>query len=255
LFITLNNMDTIRFSGLPWYNAIQSKRIHIIGAGGIGSWTALFVSRLYDGISKITVYDNDLVDNSNMGGQFYSSNDINELKVRALQQNLMRFSNCVNYLSIRINENSVHNIKIFDNDIIIIAVDNMETRKLICNYVENYYTTKGYFIPIIDGRMLAESYQIISVDSIEKLESYKNTLFKDTDVADLACSMKATTFCGAGIASDITALFINIVYNEEQKDNIREVPFMINKHFDLMYYDFTIPKIFQTEELSICSSV
>lgn len=233
---------TLRFNGLPWYEPIQKKKILIVGAGGIGSWTALFLSRIFEN-SMVKVIDFDMIEEYNLAGQFYSRNQIGKTKVGALSQSIM--NNYGGYISIspmRIEDLPLTDLIRFDY--IVSAVDNMQTRKYIFDVVSSLKNTK--FIPIIDGRLLAESYQILTVSLPELLEQYKITLFQDGDVADLACSAKATTHCGASIAADITGLIINMVTNEDAKDNVREVPFMISKHFDLMYYDTEVPKMFQT---------
>lgn len=230
---------TLRFNGLPWYEPIQKKKILIVGAGGIGSWTALFLSRIFEN-SNVTVIDFDLIEEYNLAGQFYAKSQIGKTKVGALSNSIMNnYGGYITIYPIRVQD--IGNIT--EYDYIISAVDNMEARKYIFDRVSS---NEDKFIPIIDGRLLAESYQILTVSSPELLEQYKATLFQDSDVADLACSAKATTHCGASIAADITGLIVNMVTNEDAKDNIREVPFMISKHFDLMYYDTEIPKMFQT---------
>jgi len=125
----------------------------------------------------------------------------------------------------------------------------MNARKYIFDSISKIYKESHCFIPIIDGRLLAESYQIITISKPELLESYDQTLFDDKDVSDIMCSAKATSHCSASIAADITGLILNMETNKAQNDDIREVPFMISKHFDLMLYDTKIPKLFQTESV------
>ena len=235
---------TLRFSGLEWYDPVQSANILIVGAGGIGSWCALFLSRILENVS-VTVMDYDIVDEYNMGGQFFNKSCVGSSKVAALQKQIT--GHYGGNISPRYNK-FTEDINITGYNYIIAAVDNMDARRFIFNKV-NYHQKIGEFISLIDGRLLAESYQIFSINNSEDLERYSLTLFNDDEAPTTACSAKATTHCGAGIAADITGILLNMVTNNHYKDNRREVPFMISKHFDLMIYETNVPKIFQTEEI------
>lgn len=235
---------TLRFNGLEWYELIQDKNILIIGAGGIGSWTALFLSRLFEDC-HITVMDSDQVEATNLGGQFYEESHIDLSKVKALSQSInYRYGGTIKPIYARYDENqSLDQWKYENVDYVILAVDNMKTRRDVYNNVK----ICNRFIPFIDGRLLAESYQIFTVSTPEDLERYRHTLFLDSEIPDLVCSAKATTHCAASIGADITGLFINMATNAHFRENLREVPFMISKHFDLMLYDTQIPKVLQAE--------
>src|SRR3990170_3456674 len=60
--------------------------IAIIGAGSIGSWTALALLKL--GCSDVTVYDYDNVEEQNVGSQIYKSADVGMPKTEALRNRL-----------------------------------------------------------------------------------------------------------------------------------------------------------------------
>lgn len=56
--IQLNNDSTMnenrsRFSGAPWFNAVANERCFILGAGGIGSWTAYHIAKLGTSIFQV----------------------------------------------------------------------------------------------------------------------------------------------------------------------------------------------------------
>ena len=84
-----NNEAVTTFRGLPWFEMTNDMYCTIGGAGGIGSWLALFLSRA--GI-RPTIYDFDYVERRNMGGQFYSQEDIGRPKVQALASNIRNFT-------------------------------------------------------------------------------------------------------------------------------------------------------------------
>ena len=84
--------DTLRsrFSDAPWMKNIQEHIVVIGGAGGIGSWLTLLLSRMG---SEIVVYDFDKIEEHNIGGQWFKKEDIGNTKVNALRNNIRNFSN------------------------------------------------------------------------------------------------------------------------------------------------------------------
>jgi tRNA A37 threonylcarbamoyladenosine dehydratase len=64
--------------------------ITLIGAGGIGSWVALALTKM--GCSQLTVVDHDAVEEHNVASQFYSTEDLSQEKVYCLSENLEKFT-------------------------------------------------------------------------------------------------------------------------------------------------------------------
>lgn len=65
-------------------------RIHIIGCGAVGSTVAELLVRA--GLTKISLYDSDIVEPHNIANQIYTEQDINIKKTYALQSNLLRIN-------------------------------------------------------------------------------------------------------------------------------------------------------------------
>lgn len=59
-------------------------RVHIVGCGGIGSWIAIFLALA--GVSEIDLWDEDLVEASNLPRTPYKPKDIGKLKALALAE-------------------------------------------------------------------------------------------------------------------------------------------------------------------------
>ena len=120
----LHKTDNLsRFQGAMWFDAVQQLRVTIAGLGGIGSWTALLLSRL--NVENIRLIDPDNVEEVNMAGQLYRSSHIGSSKVNSTTFNIQEFSNYykVDYQTRRIEEcNLYHNI-------LICGFDNMTARK------------------------------------------------------------------------------------------------------------------------------
>ena len=74
-------MSTERFKDAPWFDPKGEIEVIIGGAGGIGSWLALFLARQN---VQISIFDMDTVEEVNLGGQFFNNNDIGQTKVQAI---------------------------------------------------------------------------------------------------------------------------------------------------------------------------
>jgi len=73
--------------------SLQDKKVLIIGVGGVGSHVAVALCRA--GIGQLEIVDFDVVDESNLGRQYYEVNDVGVLKVEAMKGHLNRMNpNC-----------------------------------------------------------------------------------------------------------------------------------------------------------------
>lgn len=223
------------FKALPWFPSGTSSpfRVTIGGAGGIGSWLALFLTRAG---FVCTIYDDDYIEERNLGGQFYKESDIGEPKVYALQRNILEFSPN-GYL--RKEFSRITGGTGFYGDFIA-AFDNMQARAdafqawIRSTYPSELSPSDRHIF--IDGRLEAEFLQIYCVrrDNIEEIEAYKKTLDLSMDnVTDnVLCSAKQTTHVAAMIGSLMTAFYTNFITNCVEKSDVRFVPFK---------YEFFVP--------------
>ena len=71
-----------RFKDAPWFP--KNNEICLVGgAGGIGSWLCFFLTKIG---FKVNVYDFDLVEDHNLGGQLFQQSDVGKTKVNAIQR-------------------------------------------------------------------------------------------------------------------------------------------------------------------------
>ena len=68
--------------------ALESVRVGIAGAGGLGSNCAMHLVR--SGVKHITIADFDVVNESNLNRQFFFRDQIGQKKVEAIKANLLR---------------------------------------------------------------------------------------------------------------------------------------------------------------------
>lgn len=161
-------------------------QINIIGAGSIGSYTALALAKL--GFTNITVADDGIIEEENIAPQFYRPRDIGKLKVDCLKKYIKDQTN-VEIIAIptRIDETNAHLLQ-QDSSILILAVDTMVARKTISAVVSCNY--------LVDARMAIEFLTIISLAGATygNIKSYRSTLFDDSDAVQEACTNKAISY-------------------------------------------------------------
>ncbi len=107
---------------------ILAANIAIIGAGGLGTPAAMYLSA--SGVGNITLIDHDAVDLGNLQRQIaYAFDDINQAKVEALKQHLSARNAETNITAIQERASSTRLLNLAkQNNIIIDATDNFETR-------------------------------------------------------------------------------------------------------------------------------
>lgn len=138
--------ELLVFWGEEKLRRIQSARVGIAGAGGLGSNCALFLAR--SGFRNFMIYDFDKVSFSNLNRQFYFYDQVGEYKVEALKGNLLRINPALEIQISRdkITEDNVAGI-FRDRDIVIEAFDKAEYKKLLAgSYMRSgklYITASG----------------------------------------------------------------------------------------------------------------
>jgi molybdopterin/thiamine biosynthesis adenylyltransferase len=210
-----------RFQDAPF----MKKQVSILigGIGGIGSHATYFLSSLGH---DLTLCDTDIVEEENIGTQFHSINNIRELKIFAIKS-LVRYIKNSNFNPSLIATSVTEETELPNfYDIYISAFDNMKARKAMLYHFEEALEFNKDAI-LIDGRLLAEDLQIITVTK-DNIEEYKaRFIFDDEEVEDLACTYKATSHFGGMIGTLITNIVCNHVTNLVEGCKLRRVPFFI----------------------------
>lgn len=218
-----------RFKDAPWFPK-EDETVMIGGAGGISSWLTLFLARA--GFKPI-VYDFDVIEEHNTGGQLFRISDVGRHKVVALSEIIKEFANdAMSGITTKIDENSPSHHFMFS------GFDNMLARR---NMFENWKRSINNcaVTPIlIDGRLEMEQLQIFCVTP-DRIDEYEKTLFLDSEVEDTPCTMKQTSHAAAMIATLMTSFFTNHMTNIYEREIIRDVPF---------YYEFFIPLVLTTNK-------
>lgn len=217
-------MSIERFKDAPWFSPEGQIEVIIGGAGGIGSWLALFLSRQRVSIS---IFDMDTIESVNLAGQFYCAENIGATKVEALSEWCSVFSDWPLDTNLEYTKDSPTHKYVFS------CFDNMSARKLMFEKWAEKATDDSVFI---DGRLLAEEGSIYCVTKA-KIEEYRKTLFDDAEVLLVSCSYKATSHCSALIASLMTSCFNNYITNVKAGMELREVTFNINFQLPVLNFE------------------
>ena len=243
----MTEVHSSRFKDAPWFPKEETNVI-VGGAGGIGSWLTLMLSRA--GFFPI-VYDFDRLEGHNLAGQLYTKEDaeIGALKVDALKGLCKHFADTdIIVMAEKYTKDSMSHNYVFS------AFDNMQARKdmfaawkeCVKEWEDFKDTADAAHIPnislsepiFIDGRLTAEQMQIFCVTP-DKIEEYEKHLFDDTEVQDAPCTMKQTSHSAAMIASHMVGFFTNHMTNNAVGEKDRTVPF---------FWEYFIPINYINEE-------
>ena len=205
-----------RFRDASWFEKIDKFVVPIIvgGAGGIGSWLTLFLSRMLPPTSYIMLYDFDKVEEVNLAGQLFKVSDIGLPKVLAVSNIVIDFSGYNKIVA----HNERYDSESLRSPIMFSCFDNMKARK---DMFENWMLeAKEYPESIfIDGRLNAEQFQVFYVTLENALVYKEKHLFDDSEVEDANCSYKQTTHFAAAIAAKMVQGFTGFL------DSTYELPF------------------------------
>lgn len=228
---------TSRFSSAIWYEKIQEKIITLAGLGGIGSYVGFLLGRMKP--KALFLYDDDVIEASNMSGQLYSRYSIGEYKTTALMALIQQYSNFGDIFAKKEKFTSSSE----PSDIMICGFDNMEARQIFYRawytHVNRKPEEERKNCLFIDGRLAAESLQVFCLtgdDEYNKEYYAKKWLFDSYEADATVCSYKQTSFCANMIGSIMVNLFVNFCANQCNPLIPRDLPFFTSYDADTMYF-------------------
>lgn len=169
--------------------------IILIGAGGVGSTTALALAKT--GFSDLTVFDPDKVEAHNLPSQLYIPAQVNMPKVIALNHAINHFTT----------NNITAKAELWNGDtapIMICAVDSMATRKEIYEALKSQYGVFFY----VEARMGAELMRIYAGQPADPdfQKRYEKTLYSDDEANPAPCTARAIAYNTLVIGGIIASL-------------------------------------------------
>lgn len=174
---------------LEFFDPTQVGSVHVIGCGAIGSNVAEMLTRL--GFPRIHLYDFDKVDMHNITNQKYRMTDIGKTKLEALSEQLKQINPEVVLTLHDKGWQPGTNL----NNIVILAVDNIETRRAIVeeNKINSNITC------MLDFRMRLTDAQHYACDwsSFDNIGNFLSTMSFSNEDADKATPVSA---CGTSLS-------------------------------------------------------
>ncbi|NIO36735.1 hypothetical protein GTO27_03425 [Candidatus Bathyarchaeota archaeon] len=173
----------------------RGQKVCIVGAGAIGSMTALILAKM--GIEDIAVWDDDTVEEHNLPNQMYPLVAIGTKKVLALEKLIKDITGIqIKGITSKWKGNG------FGEDVIVIVcTDNMASRKAVWEKVKLNAGVRLF----IDARMGGELMRIYTVDPmrVSQGQKYEKTLYTDKQAEELACTKQSIIYNLAGISGFI----------------------------------------------------
>jgi len=187
--------------GIVGQKKILSSKVLIIGAGGLGSPVAEFLSRA--GVGSIGVVDDDKVSLSNLHRQsLYNTSDIGKLKVKIVKDKIKKINpdTKVTIYKIRLNNNNFKKI-INDYDYIVDGSDNFTTKFLLNDYCLKFKKI------LVTGAISKFDGHIFTFDFNDKRVPCLRCFFQESTISDdlLNCESEGILGTVAGIIGTIQA--------------------------------------------------
>lgn len=181
--------------------------VNIIGVGGIGSAVALALVKL--GINELRLWDNDILEEFNIPNQLiYRVGDSGKPKSAAAAEILKSYDR-----ELRIQEMGLFNSTNALDGLVISALHSMEKdeqgregRIGVWQALKN--TTNNTSVPLyLDGRLGGEILELYTIRpfAIKDIEIYEQSLFPDSQAAQLPCTARAIIHPALVIAGLVAA--------------------------------------------------
>lgn len=188
--------------------------IHVVGVGALGSMVVANLVRL-NLASKIIIYDMDVVEEKNLNNQAYLRQHIGLPKVEAMQDLALQIDADA---KLRIKNKQVEYLRTKDEDVVILAIDNFESRGNILAQIEGNPLVISGGISSIGGNFETvrgtENYQKLSKEylSLEGGQEY--------DENDLTpCGSPISIFHRIGYAASLISDSVIKYYDKQEARN------------------------------------
>ena len=177
-------------------------KVCVVWAGWIGSNSIYCLAKQW--IENIKCIDFDNVEVENTWSQFYTEKHIGMYKVEALQEQILEQTG----VKIDIVKSKYRSSNIKGYDIIVLALDNLETRKQIVEDVEDWQI-------ILDTRMVKRISQCFSFYGFQKERWFEECYTEDENtVQEVACTEKAIAHNALMMAWIVGSLVCDICNNK-----------------------------------------
>lgn len=190
---------------------LENDKIHVIGAGALGSH---FVDTLASmGIQNLVVYDDDTVENHNLPNQIYRLQDVGKPKVEALKQYVKEKMG----YDIEARNERVEKIENLSG-YLCLCVDSMQVRKDI---ILNNARLNPRVKMVVESRMGISQGQVFNFDPNNRLhlKKWMDKWYSDEDALESPCNSKSIAVTAKLIASIAAARIVIYARQQAGRDN------------------------------------
>lgn len=191
-----------------WYDPTKSTaEVSIVGCGGIGSPTALALSKL--GIPKLALIDPDTIEPHNLPNQIFPLTDKGKTKVDALKEvcesfgsskveTFQSYVDAEGFQPVNEGEEFPANLR----GVVISALDSMEAREFLWKQVRMKLRVPLF----VDARLGGESIVVYTCNpsDTDDIKRYEETLHSDEEAREDTCTRQSIIDVGFVVASLIT---------------------------------------------------
>jgi len=183
-------------------NKLSQLRITMIGAGAIGSTTALWLGKM--GVNDIWIFDDDKVEEHNWSNQMFRASDIGKPKCQALFDVMHEFGMQTPMVRLE---------KFVDrplSTVTISCVYSMASRKAIWKAVRQQTGIQLY----IDARMGLETLRVFAFNPMVREErvKYAKSLYSDVSALQEPCTARTicyTPLMASAVICNLVKRFVN----------------------------------------------
>ena len=187
--------------GVLGQKKILSSKVLIVGAGGLGSPVAEFLSRA--GIGLLGIIDDDKVSLSNLHRQsLYNSSDIGKFKVKIAKNKIKKINPNTKVITYKIRLNDKNFMKIInDYDYIVDGSDNFKTKFLLNDFCIKFKKI------LVTGAISKFDGHIFTFNFKDKKVPCLRCFFQESNISDelLNCESEGILGTVAGIIGSIQA--------------------------------------------------
>jgi len=191
----------LRDIGILGQKKILSSKVLIVGAGGLGSPAAEFLSRA--GVGSVGIVDNDRVSLSNLHRQgLYNTSDIGKFKVKVAKDKIKNINPNTKVTIYKIRLNKVNFKKIINNyDYIVDGSDNFKTKFFLNDLCLKFKKT------LVVGAIKKFDGHIFTFNFKNNKNSCLRCFFQENKISDdlLGCESEGILGTVAGIVGTIQA--------------------------------------------------
>lgn len=192
----------IRQSGMFSQSMLNNHPVTIIGVGAIGRNVALQLTAM--GVQNLHLYDFDTVEEHNVATQGYRNDDVGSMKT-VMTQDACKDINPDTYINIY--SRRFKTTDEISDHVIFMCVDSIRTRKFI------FEAVKPNAFAVIDTRMAAESFRILTANDSASRSYYETTLFSQGEAFQQSCTSKSTIYCASIAAGFAISSFTKMIRN------------------------------------------